>query len=105
MCLNKLCCKIIIGFLATLTKLCCHIFFGVISVTEVEFGSQVMMFSKIFIILTRVIMSLTSVPDNHLLWVCAKFRKFLNTSCLSCKSNSMLIRGNICYRFSHKYNR
>jgi len=56
-------------------------FFGVISVTEVEFGSQAMMFSKIFVIMTRVIMSSTSVPDNRLLWVCAKFRKFLNTSC------------------------
>jgi len=32
-------------------------FFGVISVTEVEFGSQAMMFSKIFVILTRVIIS------------------------------------------------
>ena len=79
-------------------------FFGVISVTEVEFGSQAMMFSKIFVILTRVIMSSTSVPDNRLFWVCAKFRKFLNTSCFSCKWNSMLIRGNICHRFSHEYN-
>jgi len=49
-------------------------------------------------------MSSTSVPDNRLLWVCANFRKFLNTSCFSCKWNSMLIYGNICYRFSHKYN-